>query len=134
MRCSRRLRRSRGAWPSRWRSASPTCTFTRASCNASPHVEIGAIRPEAFETAFEELCRDADRDADLVLAAYRAGPDDEDLLAARLEIVRDIERRDGQDEDAFRRRALGEVMPYVLGRVAPEEVVSALDDVTGAAS
>ncbi len=91
-------------------------------------VESGAMRPEAFDAAFDELLRHPARDADLVLAAYRAGDDDDALLAARLDVVRGLSRRPGQDDAAFARRALGQVMPYVLGRCAPADVRAAVAD------
>jgi glutamyl-tRNA(Gln) amidotransferase subunit E len=94
-------------------------------------VESGAIRPEAMEAAFDELVRDIERDAELVLAPYRAGADDDDLLAERLEVVRGLQRRDGQEDAAFERRALGEVMPYLLGRMSPADVRTAIAGTLG---
>jgi len=84
-------------------------------------VECGAIRAEAFEAAFDDLVADPAGDVELVLGAYRRGADDDDLLAERLDVVRGLARRPGQDDDALARRALGEVLPYVLGRVAPDD-------------
>ena len=97
-------------------------------------VEEGAIGADAFETALDDLVRESDRDVELVLAAYRAGADDDDLLAERLAVVRNLVRRPGQDDEAFGRRALGEVMPYLLGRVTHDAVRAAIAGLAGDAS
>jgi glutamyl-tRNA(Gln) amidotransferase subunit E len=97
-------------------------------------VEDGAIGADAFEAAFDDVVTDVDRDIELVLAAFRAGADDEELLDERLDVVRKLVRRPGQDDDTFERRALGEVMPYLLGRMSHDAVRAALANLAGDAS
>ena len=94
-------------------------------------VEDEAIRSEAFEAAFDELAIESDRDVGLILAQFRRGEDDAELLEERLAVVRELQRRDGQEDAAFLARAMGEVMPYVLGRLGPDAVRDAVTEALG---
>ncbi len=97
-------------------------------------VDEGVILPEAFEAAFEDLLREPERDADIVLAIFRGGDDDDDLMGERLHEVRTLHGAERLDEDALLRRALGEVMPYVLGRATIDDVRTAVNEALAAAT
>ena len=92
-------------------------------------VDEGVVLPEAFEAAMEDLLRDPERDADLVLALFRGGDDDDGLLDERLAAVGSLNGRPGADEGALLRRALGEVMPFLLGRATPSDVRAAVTEI-----
>ena len=85
--------------------------------------------------------REPEREADVILARFRGG-DDDGVLDERLAAVQSLDGRQRLDDDARLRRALGEVMPYVLGRASSESVRTAViealataePDVDGSAS
>ncbi len=91
-------------------------------------VEAGRVRPEAFEPAFDELARSSDDDPEALLDAWRVGDDDAQLLEARIEAVRALPRSPFASDEGHLRRSVGEVLPYVLGRAAPDVVHRAVAD------
>jgi glutamyl-tRNA(Gln) amidotransferase subunit E len=94
-------------------------------------VDEGTILPEAFEAALEDLLRDPEQDADLVLALFRGGDDDDGVLEERLAAVTSLDRTGRLDDDALMRRALGEVMPFVLGRASIDDIRAAVTEALG---
>jgi glutamyl-tRNA(Gln) amidotransferase subunit E len=95
-------------------------------------IESGSIRQEALEAALDRLIEEPAREAGEVLARFSAeGPVEEEL--ERL-VARAAERAHALGEcprEALLRYAMGQVMPHVLGRVAPahvrERLVEALE-------
>jgi Asp-tRNA(Asn)/Glu-tRNA(Gln) amidotransferase B subunit len=90
-------------------------------------LEAGALRPEAFERALDALLEDPGLPAEVVLAEVRGTPGD----GAELErLARETAERatalGGRPLATVLRWAMGQVMPEMLGRVAPDAVRAAL--------
>jgi len=96
-------------------------------------VDEGVILPEAFEAALEDLVREPERDSDVILALFRGGDDDDNVFDERLGAVRSLDGRARLEPDARLRRALGEVMPYVLGRATSGDVRTAVTEALASA-
>ncbi len=87
-------------------------------------VDAGRLRPEAYNAVFDALLRAGDEDSPHAIVERECTPEDpEPVLARALEALRPgLAARAFSTPEARLRWALGQVMPAVLGRVAPAVV------------
>jgi len=86
-------------------------------------VESGNIRLEALERALDRLLEEEAREGREILEVFQAGAADESELEQQLDRVSGrAEALKGQPAPVVLRWAMGEVMPNLLGRLAPQVV------------
>ncbi len=89
----------------------------------------GALRPEAIEVALDRLCGEPLLPPSDILASLQPHEGDERALAALIQrCVAQAPTLRRREEDSVMRWAMGEVMPPLLGRVAPAEVQRRLQE------
>jgi Glu-tRNA(Gln) amidotransferase subunit E-like FAD-binding protein len=88
------------------------------------------LRPEAVETALDRICVEPLLSPEDVLASLQPHDGDARALEALLRrAVENAPRLRRRDEGAVLRWAMGQVMPPLLGRIPPDEVLDRLRDV-----
>ncbi len=89
----------------------------------------GRLDPDGFETVLDRTLRESDRDTDALLAEHEKNADAEAQLETLLAEVRDgLGALRAEDDDTRRRWAMGQVMPRLRGRIAPERAAAAVSE------
>jgi glutamyl-tRNA(Gln) amidotransferase subunit E len=96
-------------------------------------IEAGEIRPEALDRMLDALIVQPEATAEDVLARFRRGEGDDDVLTRRLtDAVVEAQSLTTASRDGVLRWAMGAVMPEFLGRLDPahvrEQLERALED------
>ncbi len=96
-------------------------------CAVMAAIDSGDVRPEALDRMVDALAREPDTPAETIAARFRPNGDEADLLEVA---VRDVAARSrtlgGRSAEVLLRWSMGEVMPGMLGRVDPAEVLRRL--------
>ena len=95
-------------------------------------LETGAFRPEAFERLLDALLEDPALPAEIVVAEAAPGEGDAaDLDKLVAETAAKADELAGRPMETMMRWAMGQVMPEMLGRVAPDAVRARLEAAVG---